>query len=203
MPLLVLDRREQDEMIRERQRTGADRHDEVWDGVYVMSPIANPEHQQFIEKLTSLIRAATGFDPTIEVHPGTNVSDRDKDWTKNYRVPDVAVILPGGVARVREGHVQGGPDFLVEVVSDDDRSREKFDFYAAIGVRELMIVDRHPWALELYRLADGRLGPVGRTAPGDAAGLTSEVLPIAFRLVGDPDRPSLEVRNASGQVWTL
>ena len=33
-------------LIRERRESGGDRYDEVWDGVYVMSPLADNEHQQ-------------------------------------------------------------------------------------------------------------------------------------------------------------
>ena len=33
-------------LIRERRECGGDRYDEVWDGVYVMSPLADNEHQQ-------------------------------------------------------------------------------------------------------------------------------------------------------------
>lgn len=204
MPLLVLDRNEQDAMIRERQRTGGDRYDEVWDGVYVMSPLANLEHQDVAFRLAMLIRQAIGRDPATVVLAGANVGDRDEGWTKNYRVPDVVVTLPGSRARDCNTHWCGGPDFLVEVVSPDDRSREKFDFYAKIGVRELMIVDRHPWSLELFRLDGGRLVSVGRTAPGGAAGVTSAVLPMTFRLGADANRPGLEVQNtATGQVWSL
>ena len=50
----------------------------------------------------------------------------------------------------------GGPDFAVEVISPFDRSRKKFEFYARVGVRELLLVNRKPWSLELYRLDRGR-----------------------------------------------
>ena len=42
-----------------------------------------------------------------------------------------------------------------------DKSRKKFGFYKSVGVRELLLVDRHPWALELYRVEAGDWALVG------------------------------------------
>ena len=89
--------------------------------------------------------------------PGANITDLEEDWTHNYRCPDVVVFLKEGRAINRETHFFGGPDFAVEIVSEFDRSREKLPFYARVGVRELLLVDRDPWVLELFRLQDDRL----------------------------------------------
>jgi len=71
-------------------------------------------------------------------------------------------------------------------------------------VRELLIVDRDPWALELYRLEEGELAPAGRSSVEEPEPLTSVVLPLMFRLVPGADRPSIEVRRTDGtQVWTI
>ena len=80
-----------------------------------------------------------------EFFPGCNVSDQPERWKRNYRCPDVAVFLPGNPAEDRGTHWYGGPDFAAEVHSRFDRSRKKFGFYAKVGVRELLLVDRHPW----------------------------------------------------------
>jgi hypothetical protein len=45
MTMLVLDPAEERRLKRQRALTGADRFDEVWNGVYVMAPLANNEHQ--------------------------------------------------------------------------------------------------------------------------------------------------------------
>ena len=204
MALLVLDRIEEDRLIRERRENGLDRYDEVWEGMYVMAPLANLEHQTMIEYFTSIFRAALGWNRRVVIHPGANVSDREEGWAKNYRVPDITVTLPEGLARFCGTHWVGGPDFVVEVVSEEDRSRDKLEFYGQIGVREVLIVDRDPWSLELYRLIDGEMTSVGTTAPGQAQKLASEVLPVSFRLVEDPERPILEVTHADGvQSWSI
>jgi len=50
----------------------------------------------------------------------------------------------------------GGPDFAVEILNPGDRTPEKLPFYASVNVRELLVVDRDPWSLELFRLCDGQ-----------------------------------------------
>src|SRR4051812_20090672 len=125
MALLVLDRYEEDRMIRERRASGNDRYDEVWDGTYVMSPLADVEHQQLSFKLAWVFQNIVGPDSPAIVTAGVNVSDRDQGWLQNYRIPDASVTLDGSHALHRGTHFVGGPDFLVEIVSDDDRSREK------------------------------------------------------------------------------
>ena len=204
MAAIILDRDLEKALIRKRRATGADRHDEVWDGVYVMSPNANNEHQVLGFKLTMAFHLAIEGIAGAIAYPGVNVTDRADDWTKNYRCPDVAVFLAGNPAQDRKTHWLGGPDFAVEVISPRDRSRKKLDFYAKVGVRELLLVDRKPWSLELYRLIDGELKMVGKVMPDPAQSLTSQVLPIALRLLpGDP-RPTIEVtQTADARQWLI
>ena len=45
MTALINDPKLEEKLIAKRQAAGADKFDEVWDGVYVMSPLANDEHQ--------------------------------------------------------------------------------------------------------------------------------------------------------------
>ena len=183
------------EELRARQECGGDRYDEVWDGVYLMSPLANIEHQLLATRLAAVIQIAIGLGDAGTAIAGVNVSDRETDWTKNYRCPDVAVILKGCAAKNCDTHWWGGPDFLVEIVSPDDHSRKKLDFYAGIKVRELLIVDRLPWALELYRLDAGELRSVGRSTVDSPSQLQSAVLPLNFRLVPGDVRPG-EIRKS-------
>lgn len=133
MPTLVMDPRIEEELLERRRACGGDRYDEVSDGVYVLAPMANIEHQELVINLGAAFHNVFAGRSDIRVFPGVNVSDREEEWEKNYRCPDVAVVLPG--SRVVDcGAVYfGGPDFVVEVVSDYDRSREKFNFYAKGG----------------------------------------------------------------------
>lgn len=92
------------------------RFDEVWNGVYVMGPMANNEHQTLATRLAVAFQTALGWDPG-EVIVGCKVSDRrGRDWRRNDRCPDVAVFLPGHPAQNQGSPWFGGPDFTGEVV---------------------------------------------------------------------------------------
>lgn len=180
-------------LIAERRASGGDRHDEVWDGVYVMSPLTGDDHQRIVARLTAILETVVGIPGFGAVRPGVNVSARVKGWKQNYRCPDLAVYLEDGRARILTNHWRGGPDFAIEVVSRGDRARQKREFYAAIGTRELLLIDRDPWSLELYGLAGDRLILWGVSRPGAPIELRSDVLPLTFRLVEEANRPRIEV----------
>ena len=138
------------------------------------------------------------------IFPGCNVSDRPRRWKRNYRCPDVAVFLPGNPAEDRDTHWFGGPDFAVEILSPYDRSRQKFGFYAKAGVRELMLVVRRPWSLELYRRANKDFELAGKSEPSlDSPPLLSAVLNLGFRLIPGDTRPQIEVSKAEGDLRWL
>jgi len=203
MPTLVMDPKIEEQLLENRRICGGDKFDEVWDGVYVMAPLANIEHQQLMSSLGAAFVNAFVAQPEVRVFPGVNVSDRKKGWEYNFRCPDVAVVLPGSRAIDCDTFYYGGPDFVVEIVSDYDRSREKFDFYSRVGVREMLLVDRNPWQLELYRLLASQLELVGRVDQASNQSLASEVLPLVFRLVARPSaRPQIEVvKPETSECW--
>ena len=191
-------------LISERQRIGADKYDEVWEDVYMMAPAPNIEHQQIVMRLTIALDQIINETQMGEVFPGVHVSDREDDWKTNYRVPDVAVFLNGGQAINRETHWYGGPDLTIEVISPDDQAREKISFYSAIGVRELLLISRDPWQLELLRNIDGALLNVKVSDLESGQPISSEVVPLSFRLVQGEPRPQIEARSQhSGQAWLI
>lgn len=203
MDLLIRDPGISKRMIRRRRALGIDRKDEVWEGVYVVSPLANDEHQELVDSTFYALQTSVKYAGLGIVRSGANITDRLDKWTKNFRVPDVAVFLNGTAAIKKKTHWVGGPDFAVEIISPYDRSREKLDFYAKIGVKELLLVDRKPWAIELYRLQDGVLTLVGKSDLTDPATLTSEVVPLSFQLVAGEPRPTVFMAHADGvQSWS-
>lgn len=209
MATLITDPDLESRLRAERELSGADRFDEVWEGIYMMSPLADFEHQQIQFKLASAFQSAVGMNSTAIIVAGVNVSDRDEDWQHNYRCPDVAVYLPGTSARDCGTHTLGGPDIAVEILSPYDRAREKIPFYARVGVRELLIVDRDPWAIELYRLdpAAGTLPLVARATLDDPRDIASRLLPLTFRLTPPATagaRPGLLVtQHDSPARWNI
>jgi Uma2 family endonuclease len=206
MALLALPTDELKRIVARRRRLGIDKFDEVWDGVYVMSPLADPEHQDIVGEFDSLFRAIVKREGLGLVYPGVNVSDLPLKWRNNYRCPDVAVFLAGNPAEDRGAYWFGGPDFAVEVLSPRDRARKKLGFYARVGTRELLLVDRAPWALELYRLDDGAMRRVGTSTMEHSDTIASAVLPLSFRLIAGEtaERPRIEARHdTDGRTWTI
>jgi Uma2 family endonuclease len=203
MAKLILPQPDLMRLIRQRQRMGGDRYDEVWNGTYVMSPPADNEHQELGVGLATAIRFCLGSNHPARIFAGLNVSDDPANWTKNYRVPDVGVFLPGNPAEDRKTYWLGGPDITVEIVSRGDRSRKKFCFYTKVGVHELLIVDRNPWQLELFRLTEGRLVSVGVNSTEQLDPIWSVVLPVGFRLVSGERRPMIEVVTRDGDARWL
>ncbi|MGB7161208.1 MAG: Uma2 family endonuclease [Tepidisphaeraceae bacterium] len=201
---MVLDPSVEERLKAEREASGADRYDEVWEGVYMMAPLANNEHQDLQAALAAAIKNAIGWGGPVRVHAGANVSDREEGWLHNYRIPDVVVVFPGSSARDCDTHWCGGPDFVVEIASPGDRSRDKLDFYAGIGVRELLLVDREPWSLELLRLSGARLELIGRSDLASTASIASTVVPVSFRLIDGTPRPRIDVTHRDGvQRWIV
>lgn len=201
--MFISDPMTEDQIKARRAASGAGQYDEIWDGVYVVAPFPNDEHQEIVAELIAAFHAVVVAAGLGKVRPNVNVSDRDEGWTENYRGPDVAVFLRGTKAVNRKTHWVGGPDFAVEILSEGDRAREKLDFYAKVHVREVLIVDRSPWRLELYRLARRRLGLAGVSTPEASETLASKVLPVRFRLLADRPRPSIEIVHADGRRWEV
>ena len=110
MSMIINDELVEARLIDERRANGLDGHDEVWDGVYVISPLANNEHQRVATELAAILCGIVVNEGLGSVFAGANVSDRDDDWTKNYRVPDVLVFLEETNAVDRGSHWYGGPD---------------------------------------------------------------------------------------------
>ncbi len=201
---LVLDDKVSEEIIRQRQERGIDQHDEVWEGVYVMPPLADDEHQAIVSGFDSVFGFLLGLPGVARVRPGVNVSDRELDWSFNFRAPDVVVFLNDTAATCHGSFWEGGPDFAVEVVSRKDRTREKLDFYAKVGVRELLIVDRDTWQLELLRLTDDKLNSVGKSTVEHSDLLASEVIPFTFKMESGEERPVIVVGHSeSEQSWRV
>jgi Uma2 family endonuclease len=202
MPVLILDPTLEQRIRAERDDPTVNRRDEVWEGVLVVPPQANNDHQRIVAKLAYAFVSGVNGDAD-SVFPGCNVSDRDKDWTYNYRDPDVAVYLAGTKAKDSGTHWVGGPDLAVEVTSPGEDPRQKLDFYAKVKTREVLIVDRDPRLVELYQLRRGKLVSAGTSDATTPTVLASGALPLTFQVQSAKPRPTILVRHtATGQTWT-
>ena len=203
MTVLIADSDVAEQVIAERQARGWDRKDEVWDGVYIIMPDPNLEHQEIVGLLTAAFIAVVQPPKGGKVFPGLNISDRTVEWKDNYRCPDVGVFLAGNTARAFKAHICGPADFLVEIVSPDDKSRDKLEFYSGLGVGELLIVDRYPWSLELYRHNGSELVPAGKSSLTQSEVFASNILPISFQLLPAEPRPEIHIAEIGrARTWT-
>ena len=184
--------------IQRRREAGHDRSDEVWNGTYVVMPPGDVEHQRVVARVSACLLDFIGYGRGDCVYAGVNVSDRRDDWRENYRCPDVAVFRDGTSAENRGSHWYGGPDLAVEIVSPNDRTYEKLGFYAGIGTEELLVIDRDPWKLRLYRLDGGELHEVPPEADG---GVRTRSVDAVWRVGSEPGvRMTLE---CGGKAWPV
>jgi Uma2 family endonuclease len=204
MAILVTDHRLEERLKAEREVSGADRYDEVWEGIYMITPMPT-EHQYLVARMTAVLLEVIGGPELGMVCPGVNLSREDiEDWTQDYRVADVAVLLPGSRGKDCDTHWRGGADFLIEVASPGDRTREKIPFHSRIGVVELLLVDRESWTFELYRREKGQLHEVGRSSLDAPQVLSSAAVLVTFQLVSGDPRPQIRVTHVhSGRQWVI
>ncbi len=196
MSVLINDETIADEVLKKRRASGMDRFDEVWDGVYVMSPMANNQHQSLATQLSAALCTFIDWRDLGQTLVGAHVSDRSEDWTSNYRIPDVLVFLNETSAIDRGTHWFGGPDFAIEILSPCDRALDKLSFYSKVGTRELLIIDRNPWTLTLYRLTNNELVPIGKSSLWQPDEIVSAVLPLKLQL--DPNARCIRLHHHDG-----
>lgn len=161
-----------EKMLDERRRHGLDVRDEMWDGVLHVVPPPGGPHQRLSTKLTvrlSLLAEALGLVPHME----TGLF-RDPD---DYRVPDQLYCRP---EHTSDRGAEGG-ELVVEVRSPGDETYDKLDFYAALGVREVLVVHPVERRVEVFRA----VGETGRLLPVQSVGgvLAVETLGVEFRTV--------------------
>ena len=132
-------------LLAQRRTRGLDLFDEIWDDVLHMAPAPRATHGIVAEELAAALRDAAREAGLRGSGPFNLGSATD------YRVPD------GGYHRgaPTEIWVPTAP-VVVEVVSPDDETYQKFDFYFDHGVEELVIADPAERTARWWRR--GRLG---------------------------------------------
>lgn len=201
----VFDSHAVSEFLSFRQQREVDKYDEVWEGVYVVPPLAQNPHQDLVTSLSVILFNVVQLEGRGRVLAGANISDRKANWVYNYRCPDVVVVLKQGQAIDCGTHWMGGPDFLIEVESPQDQIARKIPFYSKIQVRELLIVHGTTRHLQLY-CHDGR--QLMAVEPLDFKGskwLASKVLPLAVRRKLVRKRPLTEIQRIDDVAgnWTV
>lgn len=204
MTMLIENPRLEEDLIEQCKAWGVDQHDEVWEGVYFMSPLPNDEHQKMVTRFTFILELIIGIPELGEVRAGVNLAGSSEDWKYDFRAPDVVVFLRDTKAENCDAFWRGPADFVIEITSPGDRTYDKIPFYSRLGVRELLVVDRQRWAVELHRHDGGELTKVGESILDKADLLSSTVLPLRFQLLSGTLRPQIEVTHLeSGQSWRV
>ena len=177
-----------------RRRTiGLDRWDELWDGVWHLTPAPSLEHQRILDELIIFLGRHLMVGGRGILRSGINVFRESAD----YRIPDLTFVASGREHLFHEDGVRGGgPDAVIEIRSPEDETYDKLPFYAAIGTREVIVVERDTKRPEILRLAGSR----HVTLQPDADGwLRSETMNVRFKAVeGHP--PRLRVEDALDQT---
>jgi Uma2 family endonuclease len=144
-------------------------------GVLYMSPPPEYTHDNIVSRLNSLLileLARLG-------DRGRIYAPRAAIWTSNrtYLEPDLFYVSAETEARLDPGH-RTTADLVIEVISPGsaiyDRNT-KADTYAALGVRELWLVDEIKEVVEVRSLLGDRFAEGEVFAKGDQ--LTSNVVP--------------------------
>ena len=176
-----------DEELARRKAWGLDRHDEMWEGVLHMTPAPTVEHQRMLDELITFLSPRLATTGRGMLRSGINVFRSDND----YRIPDLTFVAAGREAAIAEDGIRhGGPDAVIEIRSPHDETDEKLPFYAAIGTREVIVIDRDTKQPEIFRLA----GPQYVAQKADREGwLHAETMQIRFRRAGTtPPRLGVE-----------
>jgi Uma2 family endonuclease len=75
-------------------------------------------------------------------------------WPHDYRIPDVVLLTPDRFSIDHDEYYDGAPTVVVEIRSPGDETWEKLEFYAALGVPEVWVVDRDTRVPQVFRLAE-------------------------------------------------
>ena len=138
-------------LLDERHARGADRWDEMWEGELHMVPPPSEQHQAIgtalIVALTPVaaVRGLVARYETGLFRPGVD---------DDYKVPDQVYARPE--LRSERG-IEGGASLVVEILSPNDETYQKLDWYAGVGVGEVLVVDPETRRVELFANQDDRM----------------------------------------------
>jgi len=176
-----------DQELAHRRSIGLDRWDEMWEGVLHMTPAPSLEHQRILGRLVAFLEPRLRSTERGTLLPGINVFRAAAD----YRIPDLTFVAAGREQVLsEEGVREGGPDAVIEIRSPEDETYEKLPFYAALGTREVVVVDRDTKRPEIYRLAGSQLVALQPEADG---WLRAETMSVRFRVA--EGRSALQIED--------
>jgi hypothetical protein len=141
-------------LLERRRRAGADRLDEVWQGVHHMVPGPSFEHARISQQLAVLLDGPARVAGLLAAMSDFNLGDSEHD----FRVPDGGLHRPGAA-----GVWLATAAVVVEILSPGDESWQKLGFYAEHHVDEVLLVDPADRTITWLRLRDGEYTPIRRS----------------------------------------
>jgi Uma2 family endonuclease len=178
------------DLLERRKKTGADRFDEMWEGVLHMPPRPNRMHQDLEGSLEAYLRFHWAPPREAKVYHQINLASIGA-WPNDYRIPDLVLLLPERFAIDRNEYFEGAPSAVVEIHSPGDESYEKLPFYARLGVPEVWIIHRDTLVPEIHILKRKKYQlakPAGGWLRGPETGVelaSSQAGKLAVRIAGN------------------
>lgn len=132
--------------LQRRRELGQDLYDEVWEGEYHVAPAPAPSHGDLDDQvavLLSPLAKRAGLRGSGPLNIGASA---------DYRVPD-RVYLAG---RPTTTFVPTAV-IVVEILSPNDETWQKLDFYAAHAVEELLVIDPRLRSVRCFRRDGSRM----------------------------------------------
>jgi len=141
------------EILAWRKTTGADRWDEMWEGVLHLAPAPNRVHQDLSFALEAYLRNHWARPNGCKAYREINVAPPG-GWPHSYRIPDLVLLSPDRFAIDKNEYFEGAPLVVVEIRSPHDETYEKLPFYASLGIPEVWVIERDSKKPEIH-LLDG------------------------------------------------
>ncbi|MGH9185528.1 MAG: Uma2 family endonuclease [Acidimicrobiales bacterium] len=158
-------------LLEERRRQGADRWDEIWEGVLHMVPPPAERHQNLGMRLgATLLPLADRRGLKLSYEIGLYRT------TDDYRVPDLAVYRPD---QASARGIEQSAELVIEIRSPGDETTEKLPWYTAQDVCEILVIDRDTLVVDPTH---------------------SEVLGCTFETFETVDGPVLQVTHEGGSI---
>lgn len=162
----------------------------IEDDVGVVKVAESPLHDILVTLLATMLRVYLGARDWL------TTSDVIIHWgfkRAPYKSPDIAAILGGKLPDDEEKSYRVGrdgplPSFIIEVTSEETRTTDLYEknlLYAAVGVKEYLIIDilanrNRDWRLIGYRLGDKPR--YKRISPDEDGGLSFQSIGLRFVL---------------------
>ena len=134
--------------------TAEGQHYEIVNGVLYMTPSPSWTHQEIIGRL---FRYLSTYMESANLG-GAFVAPIDVELSPSMVFqPDVVVLLKQSRDKLKERHIVGAPDMIVEVVSPGSATTDRFDkyqAYAQAGIPEYWIVEPGTRTVEVLTLPE-------------------------------------------------